>query len=64
MEALLEMAMTFIQGVGESSAEILEWLITPIGIGEWSIAPFTILLPSSVGIFLLIVGLQLLKKTI
>jgi hypothetical protein len=39
-------------------------LITPVGIGEWSIAPFAILLPSSVGFFLIIVIIQIGRSLI
>jgi hypothetical protein len=64
METIMTMAMEFIQGVADSSNDILTWLITPVGIGEWSIAPFAILLPSSVGFFLIIVIIQIGRSLI
>jgi len=61
---VLSIAYDFIRGFADIINVIIDWLYTPIGIGDWAIRPIAALLPSGIVIFLGIIAIQIVRKVV
>lgn len=64
LDNIIGFALDFITGLASGIGDMWLWLNTPVAIGENTITPIDAVLPAGLTVFLVIVVLQIIKKTV